>query len=616
MLKVIERYFALICAIIFLLSFMSACTPSSDGQNGGNSSDISKPIAEYFKKEVKYDSYTPAEDVALPVSGTEAIDHTQIRKKLYILASDGVYTFDTELGEGQKLFEISADSITAYGEDLFLFNTKTGELFEYSSSGELISSAIVDGLSGWNLFDFETTENYFVIDRYKYATEGSPAQMQIVTVRRDSYTVETEKDIKDGYYNTCYYKDDKIFAVYQETGGEVNSDGLYVFDAKSGKMEKIRGLNIGQGYINCIDICYNPNAETVLLALALENIALWEFSVDSEENTLLDKFSGLYQGTVNWDVASISVFENAVSIIGDVDSKYRSFDYLAPREYISIAFVDAYGGSIQSGELQKMAASYELEHDILVRLTVYDSVQLLNMKLLAGDEDMDLYSTYMGPDCKDIINNHSYINLGSFDGLGAKMSSNAFVDRLSQAGDEYFGLPYAIMDYFPKRHTKPDSMNAIDQYCIKYFNVETDEYSDADGSELLKVLKHHFENPNGSDNQFYDIPFGTVQVDYLVMNPASKKQSVSADFLEYVFDTMNTDEAILLADFGNANVYSSYIPIDNADTLYPTWQLRSNAALETIYKAYREVLKTDGSNSELKKLAKEAARSFMMRLNG
>ncbi len=607
----------LTCLLIAVMLMLCGCTTPSTADNDNN--DNTPTVDKLFDIEADYDAYSPAKESNLPVSGEDTLGHTQIGKILYILTAGGVYTFDTESGKGEFLFEISASAISSHGEKLYLFNTNTGEIFEYSLSGEKIASNVVDGLAVWEVLDFAVTENYFVIGRYKYAADNSSVERQIVTILRESYTVETEKELKEGYQRSCYYKDDKLLLVYDNPTGAVNSDHLDILDIKSGKMEKLRDLNIGYGYINCIDICCNTKAETAVLVLALDNLALWEFSLNSEENTLLDKMNVPFEDDLGGkyysnDCVTVSVYESVISVVCSSDNRYRWFDYLNSREYITVTYVDAMGGSSQSHDLYNIVTNYELVNDIIVRLQVYSDEQSLNMKLLAGDEDIDIYST-AALSIADIIKQQAYVDLNGFDGLADKISGNVFTDFASKTGSAYFGLPYGI--FFNKdKHLTKGAFNAIEQYCIKNIDSETGEYLDPDGSELLKVLKYHYENPQGSEKEFYDFPYSTVQTEYLIINPASKKQTAASDFIGYVFDIYSGSKQLVPTLSDNATLFSYYPELKASDDVYLTCKVKVGGVVPTIYSAYHAALETDGSNSELKKLAKEAARAFRMRLNG
>ncbi len=612
-----KNLLATILSLAVALTLLVSCVPAEDNSASDSHDDtnINNPISEYFKKEVKYDAFTPAENIALPIDGSSVWGHVQIEKTLYILGEGCVYTQSLETGESAKLFDISANGISTHGEKLYLFNSETGEISEYSLSGEKLASKTVEALANWNLFDFEVTDSYFVVNLFRYMTEEHPAQKQIVTVRRDDYTVETEKKVKDGYYELCQYKGDELLLVYAEQGGANNTDCLNSFDAKTGEIEKLRGLSIGQSYFYCFDICYNPKANTAVLALRLDGTLLWEFSLDSQDNALLDKIGGLYDGVPDFDCVSVSVYENVVSLVGDTDNRYECFDYNDPPEHITVFCVDVNGGSIGTYDLYTIASNYEMNNDVIIRFTIYDDPQLVTTRLMAGDEDMDIYCTAFNTGPANVIRQQAYVDLSQFESLADKISSSIFVSFASKVGEGYFGLPYSAYCSIDE-HLIPNSFTAIEQYCIKNIDMETGEYLDPEGEELFKVLKHHFKNPKGAEKELYDFPYSTVQTDYLVINPASKKQELAADFLEYLFDAESGNIELTPTITSSAKLFYSYPELESTENMYLMWRMQANGVVDTIYQAYHDALETDGSASQLKALAKEAARGYRMRLEG
>ena len=597
-----KKFTIWLCCVFLALS-LSACTPNDDeiitGENDGLQDTT---VDSYIKADVEYDSYIPTENAVLSFAGT-VLEHVQHGKILYILTDGALYSFDTESGESKQLIESDHDCIAICSEILYLYNSERGEISSYSLSGELLDSFASEELKDWNVKSFVATDSYFVFLRFRYQTENNPASYQIATVNKNTKDI-IAKDIKAEYEELCSYKSDELLAVYVD--GLSSEHYLYSFDAKSGDLKKIRRIMSDAFSSFCYDICYNPKTDSAVLVSFSGVPTVWEYSLGSDDNTVLCKIEEAQE-------LFVSVYENAVSVMSD-GCEYKCFDYLNPPESITVAYTDAMG-FVQNDDLEKIIHSYEAERGVLVRLQVYtEDEELLKIKLMAGDSDIDVFST-MSVGESYCIRSNAYVDLSKFDSLGKKISSDIFTDFASKTGEEYFGIPYGI-SYDKNAHENPGKFTAIEQYCIKNINSETGEYLDPDGDELYKVLKYHYDNPKGSDEEFYDFPYSTIQTDYLIMNPASEKQELAADFLEYFFDVMNGDIKLTAVATASSDIFSPFIELESADDVYLTWKFQADGVIPTIYNAYHESLKTDGSNKALKELAKEGARSYRMRLEG
>lgn len=599
-----KKLLSIVMVVFLVFVLFTSCNderPSVDNKN-----QINQITA---KKDVSYDGYTVASNITLPFE-TAVTEHVQYEKVLYILTDGGVYTLNTESGESAQIIEADYDSIAIHSDILYLYSSERGEISSYSLSGELTDSFSSEDIRDWNIKSFIATDSYFVFLRYRYQTEESKDVYQIATVNKISKQLEVAEEIKTGFVKLCSYKDDTVLAVFiDDTGAPDNF--LYTYNTKSNKFDKVRKIAYDPASY-CYDACYNPKADTVVLLMSTQYqaLCLYEYSVEDDDNSSLlnVKVSESYMG------GSVSIYENVVSFFNDKDTEYRCFDYLNPPEHITIAYYSA--SSVHNVDLTKIIRCYEQENNIIIRTMIFEDEdrENLKIKLMAEDDDIDIFSSIsVGAD--NCINTHTYVNLAEFESLGKKISSDVFVDFASKTGDEYFGIPYGIF-FNENKHENPTGFNAIEQYCIKNINSETGEYLDESGDELYKVLKYHYENPNGSQDEFYDFPYSTIQTDYLIINPASKKQEIAADFLEYFFDAMNGDIELTIAGAETNPIFSPFIELESTDNIYFMWKFQADGVLQTLYNAYHTSLDTDGSNKELKDLAKEAARQLRMRLEG
>ncbi len=614
----------ILAALLLCLTFLfTSCGSAPSEPSSSDSTGESKP-ENLFKSSVSYNSYSPAEDIALPIGdGLSAISHTQIEKTLYIIDGAAAYSLNIETGEGARLFETAADSIASYGDTIYFLDSGSGEISLYSISGEKLDSFVCESLKGWTVLGYEVTDNYLVVLGFM---QGDPAH-KIITISKESKTVETEMDVKSYYNNTCSYTKDKVFITYI-SGNEDKL--LYTFDAKSGKLEKQRKILSGAFQSYCSAACYNPKADTVILAVPFgaDKISLVEYQLDSEDNTVLARLDCSEGLPLPLGGRYISVYENVVSaLLGG--NTYQCFDYNSPLQYITIAYTDTMGGTAGSSDLEKIIAGYESSHDVIVRTVVYsEDMGRLELKLMAGDKDIDLFSSSAIGEYK-CIKSKTYVDLNKFDSLGKKISSNVFVDFAAKTEDGYFGIPYEVLYQFKADDSNPmptsmiQNMSiqpqtgesaAIFQYCIENIDFEKGEYLDPDGDELYKALKYRYENPHGSDKKLYDFEFSMIQSSYLIMNPNSEKQQLAAEFLEYFFDAMNGDIVIDPILSTGTEISLPFLELNTVENVYLSWKVKPKEVIDTVISAYNKASSTDGSNKSLKALAKEAAQGLRMRM--
>lgn len=351
--------------LLFLSILFTSCGSAPSETPGSN--EANKPLNTdgLFKQSVSYNSHSPAKDIALPsADGQTILSHTQIEKTLYMIDGSTAYSLNIETGESAMLFNTSADSIVSYGDTLYLLGSQRGEVSSYSTSGEKLDSFVCESLRGIKVLGYESTDNYLVVLGY---FQGS-SKRKIITLSKESKTVETEIEVKSDYNNICPYTKDKVFITYISDGSDKL---LYTLDAVTGKFERQRKILTASSQSDCIGICYNSNANSVILAVPFgaEKISLIEYQLDNEDNTVLARFDRS-EGTLSFGSRRISAYENIISVLSDSNS-YQHFDYNNPPQYITIAYNDSIGGSSGSNDLEKIIANYESEHDVIVRTIVY-----------------------------------------------------------------------------------------------------------------------------------------------------------------------------------------------------------------------------------------------------
>lgn len=603
-----KKLFALILVILML----TAC--SSEGSD--ILTDRKKPAAEpaksftssIFGRNVKYDAFTPAEGLALPIPSDEIKDMVQIEKRLYFLGNGAVHTLDIETGEAKKLFDTNAAMFATHGGMLYTYSAETSTLSEYDLSGSVTKELTIEITNVWSLYWLSVTDDYYVINCYIKEEFIEP---YILIYSRETKELTLSKKTPRMEIKLYPYKGNKLLSLSQGESG----DYLGIFDAESGKNEKNQMLDTE--YRPAAVYC--PKTDTALVygipprmhrlyeylpeLNGISPVCITEYSLDDTDKIVHNR----YYFDVSQDTKFfINVYENIVSAIATSDSEYRIFDYLNPPK--SITFFG------RGSALKDVTYQFEKDTGILIRelSTDYDKLAL---KLMAGDDDFDIFDP--GWNYNNYVDAGACVDLKEIESLNSRISSNAAADLVASYDGKYFGVPAHIYNFdteesYPEDGTSSCYSLMISEHLYYARNVDVAEgrYSDPNGDELYKLLKFINDNPTGNRKK---MPFGEevtiLYAQMYMLNPKSQNRDNAIKFLEYMFDFYNGDIP------GVVYEEDLYPELESTENCYAEWRYRV-AAINPIYDARNAVHDQGGnmSNSELKKLAKETAAKVRMRM--
>ena len=193
----------------------------------------------------------------------------------------------------------------------------------------------------------------------------------------------------------------------------------------------------------------------------------------------------------------------------DGDTDYDDYDLVILRYY----------SAAPTSEVAD-ALTEELGWNIKIVTYDLDDHYKLNTKLMAGDDDFDLYID-ASSDFSGYILNGFYTDLKQFEGLNDRMSSNRLVDFAAGYNGEYIGLPMSLKynDQLKFQYSSP----AILDYCAKNLDALEKSFSDPDGKKLCEVLRYVYDNGGDvkEDPREY-IDFDFVECSYCIMSPKSR----------------------------------------------------------------------------------------------
>ncbi len=279
----------------------------------------------------------------------------------------------------------------------------------------------------------------------------------------------------------------------------------------------------------------------------------------------------------------------------DGDTDYDEYDLVILRYY----------SAAPTSEVAD-ALTEELGWNIKIVTYDFDDHYKLNTKLMAGDDDFDLYIDASSDFSKYILNGF-YTDLKQFEGLNEKMSANRIVDFAADYNGEYIGLPLSLRynDGLIFSYSSPTILD----YCAKNVDTLEKRFSDPDGEKLFEALRYVYDNGGDvKDDPREYIDFTFVESSYCVMSPNSKHMDAAALFMERLFDAVES--------LPESPASGPYPDVSNADlsNAYLTWKFMSIDVRDPIIDAYLAALESDGKDRTLKKLAKDAAGEVDMRV--
>ncbi len=286
---------------------------------------------------------------------------------------------------------------------------------------------------------------------------------------------------------------------------------------------------------------------------------------------------------------------------------------LAEGEYdLTVAF---YGNIVEGDEY--VIPQFEEKYGVKVRRLQYteDEVSELDIKLMAGDNDIDVFYT-MTLDIFKYLNAGYYTDLSQYDTLKERLDGNAYAGYAAEYNGGYFGIP--ARSFFFNTETDAETALTENKYCFRNIDALGNTYLDENGDELYEVLKYLYSNPDDpKDGGYYDFEYKNIADDYFILNPYSENKELAVKYLEMVFDLMDGE---LPAYDGKGNQITptySYPDVAEEDLegAYRYWNSMVWLYRQPIHEAVLELPETDGSDEAIRRLAEEAAAEVVMRMN-
>jgi len=603
----------LFAVILIILITLTACS-----QGAGDTPTVSKKPEEkdpvkpvtssIFGRNVKYNSYIPAENLTLPIPSGEILNAVQIEKRLYLLGDGAVHSLDIETGESAKLFDTSAAVLASNGGRLYTYSAGTATISEYDPLGSLTNETAIEVGDADSVDELWVTDDYYV---FKCSIKGEGfIDTNLFIYSRNTCELTISKKMPRTGIELFPYKGNKLLSV---TVDSMSGFNLGVFEVETCKSVNLQRINT----LYKPTAAYSPKTDTVVVwnvpstntRPGYEDIAadppycLTEYSLEDTDSIVLNR----YYIDVSYDARFyMNVYENVISIISTAEDKCFAYDYLSPPESITILGYDT---------VQNIVYGFERETGILVK-NAYTDYEKLVLKLMAGDTDFDIFNT--GGVVQNYVDSEVYVDLKQIESLNSRISGNNAADFAASYNGKYFGVPTYISnlnseEYYPENGTQFSYSLVVSEnnYYAKYIDVAEKIYSDPDGEELYKLFKFISDNPTGNKKK---MPFGDditiLASNVYLLSPNSQNRDNAVKFLEYLFDVFNGDIPGIIPES------DCYPRLESTENCYAEWRCRPTEIINPIFKARNTIhnQKEGLSKSELKKLARETAAEVAMRI--
>lgn len=578
-------------------------------------------------KAVAYKPFNISAEISLPVNTGSIMDTAQLGSCLYILGDGGVYALNLETNESTRLFDSDCLYINAYDGLLHLFLPEKGCFRIYTTEGELKNEIYLDDYKKPELNNFK---GFAVADDcYVFASQDDGGEMVYVIADRETGEIKTFNAPKN-IRRICTYKDNSFLTVCFDIG--MTECTVWELNADTQKSEKLADIN--DVYL-FFDIEYDSNVDSLLFAACDFDLQVYisALSLANRENSIIAKPKLQISGPTE---CRLSVSENIVSFVSDCSQDYIYYDYENPPEYITFAYFGL------EDYITQFIKQYESQSGVIVRILHYDKEQVddLNIKLMAGDSDIDCFYTSTLRKFAYITNNE-FTDLYQFEKLKERIKSNPFIEQISTYKDSCFGIPFKVK-YYPVGSTPYDNLSGdmvdylederingkfdylrveqLKAYIRKNIDLENKTYADPDGEEFYQVLRKAYDNIQTCDKfeDYMDIPYiyaelPYVESEYVIMNPSSDKKELAADFLAAFYDYINdgNSDEVMEANFDKKSYPENK---ERVDGLKIQWKYNDYTTCESIQTTFNSLSKTDGSDEVLRELAKEAAAEVAMRI--
>ncbi|MCR5683019.1 MAG: ABC transporter substrate-binding protein [Clostridiales bacterium] len=488
------------------------------------------------------------------VNGLALMENT-----VYYATDAGVFRYDEEMGSGVPILDVPVDFVEKHRGAVIAVSLAERCVYRIENNAtEEIPLALDARIKPDDVFSFAVCNDSFVfLCRDTEKISGGPLALFMIDRKTgDLRTAPVATTILKAFS----YKGNRIFLF---NSGNTSDDCWFsVYDTEAEREED--RIPVHQTAVSDAEYCpYNDSLMIYTRDAFTKKMSLIRLDLTERIARTLISFDNASDPNKKGLVAT----ETNIVCCGMRDSgELRYYD--ADREYPSVTVV-VYG--YPQPALEFVMSTFKDRHGIDVNLLQigYDEVEKLNAKLLAQDDDIDLYCTFGLTPAYYILRN-AFCDLRQFDTLADNLSRCALmIEAAASYNGAVFGVPtepsLGLIDTAAEGNLYN---NSFYQYMAMQIDLTKKEYRDENGEALKTLYQHYLAYPedNGPTPPWGD--FRMFWASYMIMNPSSHHKEEAALFLN----------DLLSLHLGDFDGQAASFPLMQLVTKYP-----ENADYEDVY---------------------------------
>lgn len=432
-----------------------------------------------------------------------------------IFATDGTELLQYNILTGEtSAIDLPYDditSITTYGDSLFILCREQGKIYE-------LSRKAYDLLDTYDLADTEIEIAQFCVsDSYivLYGSKQNKNSFFIIDKKAKSFeTVDTTFDVGA----MSFYKEDKVLL---HINSRSSSDSYFVvYDI----VEDSFGTKMLSNVISVQNAAYSSYSDEIYFS---------DYNVLNQTIDLkaLDMAAGnirtLRMRSASNEKSRSMRFIEAIGNVIAISSSDFEIEFIDLSDSDNTITIGTFGYMPET--VQYLMTQYNLNYDGMVNEVNFSDKEKMQLKLMAGDDDIDLYLISSYSNIADYVHNHAYQDLSEYSELQDYFDL-PIIKATSTVDNEIFGIPVNTQltssESFMINNELYLYSNNLRQYVYENIDLINKVYDDPDGTRLLDVLNHIKAADISSDT--YAVPlnghYSFIEGDYIILNPTSKKK--------------------------------------------------------------------------------------------
>ncbi len=478
---------------------------------------------------------------------------------IYVTNGTDLLQYNISTGETSYI-DIQYDeitSITTYGNSLFILCQAHNIIYELScKTYELLGT-----------YDFTNTEidisQFCVSDNYVLLYGAKQHEYKFFIIDKETKTLETVETTFD-VGAISFYNEDKVM-LHINTRSSIDSY-FVVYDIVNDSF----GTKMFSQVVSVQKAAYSPYTDEIYFSaydVLNQTINLKSLDMDTCNIRTL-KMSYVSNGESS-SMRFIETIGNII-IISRSDSEIEFIDVDDLENTITIG---TFGYMPES--MQYLMTQYNLNYGGTVNEVNFSDKEKMQLKLMAGDDDIDLYLLPSYMNIADFVRNHAYQDLSEYSLLQNYLDL-PIIKATVNTGDEIFGIPVNTSFVNSELLMIDDElylyMNNLRQYIYENIDLKNKVYHDQDGAHLLDILNHMKVSDISSD--IYAKPhnghYTYIISDYIILNPASEKKEQSLEFIKYIVQELSSGENSEVTE-NNITQMTYYPTLDDYSNTYIDW---------------------------------------------